>query len=72
MIEQTLERYGQALVDETVQFAETARRAAVDAPVPTCPEWTLSQLVEHVGQTQYWVASIVEDRVADPSQLPTW
>ncbi|MGH3504350.1 MAG: maleylpyruvate isomerase family mycothiol-dependent enzyme, partial [Nocardioidaceae bacterium] len=32
----------------------------------------LSQLVEHVGQTQYWVASIVEDRVADPSQLPTW
>ena len=71
MNEQTLERYGQALVDQTAQFAETARRAAVDAPVPTCPEWTLSQLVEHVGQTQQWVASIVEQRVSDPSQLPT-
>jgi uncharacterized protein (TIGR03083 family) len=31
----------------------------------------LSQLVEHVGQTQHWVASIVEKRVSDPSQLPT-
>ena len=71
MIELTMERYGQALVDQTAQFAETARRAAVDAPVPTCPEWTLSQLVEHVGQTQHWVASIVEKRVPDPSQLPT-
>ena len=71
MIELTMERYGQALVDQTAQFAETARRAATDAPVPTCPEWTLSQLVEHVGQTQHWVASIVEKRVPDPSQLPT-
>ena len=71
MIELTLERYGQALVDQTAQLAETARHAPVDAPVPTCPEWTLSQLVEHVGQTQHWVASIVEKRVSDPSQLPT-
>jgi uncharacterized protein (TIGR03083 family) len=71
MFEQTLERYGQALVDQTAQFAETVRRAAVDAPVPTCPEWVLSQLVEHVGQTQRWVAAIVEQRVTDPSQLPT-
>lgn len=71
MFEMTLERYGRALVDQTAQFAETARRAAVDAPVPTCPGWILSQLVEHVGQTQHWVASVVEKRVSDPSQLPT-
>ena len=71
MMELTLEQYGQALVDQTAQFAETVRRATMDAPVPTCPEWTLSQLVEHVGQTQHWVASIVEDQVSDPSQLST-
>ncbi len=70
MIELTMERYGQALVDQTAQFADTARRAAADAPVPTCPEWTSSQLVEHVGQTQHWVASLVEERVPDASQLP--
>ena len=71
MMELTLEQHGQALVDQTAQFAETVRRATTDAPVPTCPEWTLSQLVEHVGQTQHWVASIVEDQVSDPSQLST-
>ncbi|TQM11620.1 maleylpyruvate isomerase family mycothiol-dependent enzyme [Pseudonocardia kunmingensis] len=71
MIELSMERYGQALLDQTAQFAETVRRAAPDAPVPTCPEWTTAQLVEHVGQTQQWVAAIVEERVADPSRLPT-
>ena len=70
MIELTLERYGQALVDQTAQFAETVRGAPADAPVPTCPGWTVGQLVEHLGQTQYWVASIVEKRVSDPAQLP--
>ncbi|MEQ7011243.1 maleylpyruvate isomerase N-terminal domain-containing protein [Actinopolymorpha sp. B17G11] len=71
VIELTLERYGQGLVDQIAQLAEAARGAVVDAAVPRCPEWTLSQLVEHVGQTQHWVASIVEKRVSDPSQLPT-
>ncbi len=70
-MELTMETYGRALVDQTSLFTETAARAATDAPVPTCPEWTLRTLVEHVGQTQHWVASIVEDRVSDPSQLPT-
>ncbi|WP_433781437.1 maleylpyruvate isomerase family mycothiol-dependent enzyme [Actinomycetospora sp. CA-101289] len=71
MTELTLERYGQELVDQTAQFAATARRAVADAPVPTCPGWSLRELVEHLGQTQYWVGSIVEDRVSDPSQLPS-
>jgi uncharacterized protein (TIGR03083 family) len=71
MIEWTLDRYGQALVEQTEQFADTASRAAAETPVPTCPDWTLSQLVEHVGQTQHWVASIVATRASDPSQLPT-
>lgn len=67
----TRRKYGQALIEQTARFAETAGRAALGAPVPTCPGWTLSELVEHVGQTQHWVASLVEDRVSDPSQLPT-
>lgn len=71
MIEMTLEQYGQALVEQTALFADTARRAAPDTPVPTCPEWNLSKLVEHLGQVQYWVAEMVEKRVSDPSQLPT-
>ncbi len=71
MIELTPERYGQALVEQAEQFAETAGRAAPDAAVPTCPQWTLRGLVEHVGRTQHWVTSMVEERVSAPSQLPT-
>lgn len=65
------ERYGQALIDQAALFGETLRETPVDAPVPTCPGWTASHLVEHLGQAHDWVATIVEDRVADPSQLPT-
>ena len=35
------------------------------------PEWTIADLVEHVGQTQHWVAEIIERRITDPTQLPT-
>lgn len=71
MSEPTAERYGRALVDQTARFAATVGRAPEDAPVPTCPEWTVRELVEHVGQTQHWVGSLVAERVSDPSQLPT-
>jgi uncharacterized protein (TIGR03083 family) len=33
--------------------------------VPTCPEWTLKQLVTHVGRAQRWAAEIVSTRSAD-------
>jgi uncharacterized protein (TIGR03083 family) len=39
--------------------------------VPTAPEWTVTDLVAHVGQTQNWVAEIIERRITDPTQLPT-
>jgi hypothetical protein len=28
-------------------------------------------VVEHVGQTQHWVAELIERRITDPAQLPT-
>jgi uncharacterized protein (TIGR03083 family) len=39
--------------------------------VPTTPGWTTTDLAEHVGQTQHWVAEIIERRITDPAQLPT-
>ncbi|CAM3560238.1 maleylpyruvate isomerase N-terminal domain-containing protein [Occultella aeris] len=65
------ERSRQALTEHTRRLAEAAGAAEPDAPVPTCPGWTVADLVAHVGQTQHWVADIVEHRIADPSQLPT-
>ena len=60
-----------AIVDHTRRLAESAAEAGPDAAVPTAPEWTVTQLVEHVGQTQNWVAEMIEQRITDPTKLPT-
>ncbi len=65
------ERSRQSLQDHTRRLAESARAAGPDAPVPTAPDWTAADVVEHLGQTQNWVAEILERRVTDPTQLPT-
>jgi uncharacterized protein (TIGR03083 family) len=65
------ERARRAIVEHTGRLAESAAAAGPDAAVPTAPEWTISDLVEHVGQTQQWVAEIIERRIIDPNQLPT-
>ena len=36
------------------------RRADLDAMVPTCPEWTVRELIHHVGRIHHWAAANVE------------
>ncbi|WP_296371786.1 maleylpyruvate isomerase N-terminal domain-containing protein [Pseudonocardia sp.] len=60
-----------AIVDHTRRLAEAAVAAGPDALVPTAPQWTVTDLVDHVGRTQHWVAEIIERRITDPTQLPT-
>jgi uncharacterized protein (TIGR03083 family) len=60
-----------AIVEHTRRLAEAAVAAGPDAPVPTAPKWTITDLVEHVGRTQHWVAEIIERRITDPANLPT-
>ena len=69
--ELSAERSRQALKDHTRRLAESARAAGPEAAVPTAPDWNAAALVEHLGQTQHWVAEILERRVTDPAQLPT-
>ncbi|MEV6299005.1 maleylpyruvate isomerase N-terminal domain-containing protein [Actinoplanes sp. NPDC051861] len=71
MSELNAELARRAIVEHTRRLAESAAAAGPDAAVPTSPEWTVTELVEHVGQTQHWVAEIVERRITDPMKLPT-
>jgi uncharacterized protein (TIGR03083 family) len=71
MRELTADQVRRAIVERTSRLAESAAAAAPDAPVPTAPGWTITDLVEHVGQSQHWVAEIIERRIADPTELPT-
>ena len=60
-----------AIVEHTRRLADAVATIDPTAPVPTAPEWTAADLVAHLGQTQHWVAEIIERRIADPTQLPT-
>ena len=71
MIELNAELARRAIVEHTRRLAESAAAAGPDAAVPTTPGWTISDLVAHVGQTQHWVAEIIERRIIDPTQLPS-
>ena len=69
--EVTAERRLEAMQAYAARMAENVDAADSDAAVPTCPGWTVTDLVKHVGETQNWVSDIIERRIADPSQLPT-
>jgi len=71
MTELSAERARRAIIEHTRLLAESAAAAGPGAVVPTTPGWTITDLVEHVGQTQNWVAEIIERRITDPTQLPT-
>lgn len=57
--------YSAALLAENRLFAELLRNADPATPVPTCPGWTLKQLLRHVGRGDHWAAQIVEDRLTE-------
>jgi uncharacterized protein (TIGR03083 family) len=40
-------------------MAVAARAAGIDAPVPSCPEWTVTDLLGHLGRIHRWVAGLL-------------
>jgi uncharacterized protein (TIGR03083 family) len=71
MTELNAEHARRAIVEYTRRLAESAAAAGPEAAVPTTPGWTITDLVEHMGQSQHWVAEIIERRITDPTKLPT-
>jgi uncharacterized protein (TIGR03083 family) len=55
-------RHIDALERAGLDFADAAEKAGFDAQVPTCPEWTVRDLVQHVGYVHRWAAAYVRDR----------
>ncbi|MEU1288457.1 maleylpyruvate isomerase family mycothiol-dependent enzyme [Kitasatospora sp. NPDC005856] len=47
-----------ALRLEGARLAEAAARTELSAPVPTCPEWRLADLLRHLGYVHRWAATI--------------
>lgn len=53
------------LIEETKAFGDVIRASDPTTPVPTCPGWTLNQLLKHVGRGNRWCAQIIAERRAE-------
>ncbi|MFV0407379.1 MAG: maleylpyruvate isomerase family mycothiol-dependent enzyme [Propioniciclava sp.] len=58
--------YGEALGNAASVIRSNAAAAGLAAPVPTCPGWSVTDLVSHVGCVYRWASASVR-RVAAPA-----
>jgi uncharacterized protein (TIGR03083 family) len=58
----TADRYAAEIEASTAGLAEILAEHDQSLPIPTCPEWTLRQLVTHVGRAHRWAAEITRTR----------
>lgn len=49
----------------TAALADIADTTDPGLQIPSCPDWTMRQLVTHVGRAHRWAAEIVKTRSAD-------
>ena len=47
------------------KFVDAARRAGVEASVPTCPDWTVADLCRHQGRVFHWMGTMVETKAQE-------
>lgn len=67
MVPLSADRHLEALIDQSAQFAEALRDADLQRQVPTCPQWSLYRLTEHVGKAHRWATAIVAHGVIAPA-----
>jgi uncharacterized protein (TIGR03083 family) len=56
------------IVDHTERIAAAGEHP--DAHVPSCPDWTVADLIAHVGEVQRWAATLIEGRLTSLGDVP--
>jgi uncharacterized protein (TIGR03083 family) len=59
------DEYVAAIRRDGAVLADAARRAGTDARVPSCPLWSVSDLLGHIGRLHRWVAQITVDHATE-------
>ncbi|HKD98286.1 MAG TPA: maleylpyruvate isomerase family mycothiol-dependent enzyme [Micromonosporaceae bacterium] len=65
------DRYEAELEAETARLGAAVSGLEPATPVPTCPEWTVRDLVTHVGTGQRWATGIIEANLQTPHPYAT-
>jgi uncharacterized protein (TIGR03083 family) len=64
----TLDDLGEGLGAAATVLRANAMAAGLDARVPTCPDWTVLDLVAHQGMVHRWAASHLRGEPVDPPE----
>jgi uncharacterized protein (TIGR03083 family) len=64
------EDHVRAVRREADAFVAAVSSGPLDAPVPSCPQWTVADLNEHVGTFAGWWASVLAEGTGRPKQEP--
>jgi uncharacterized protein (TIGR03083 family) len=62
-----LSEHLEGIRDALAAFIDGARHAGLDAPVPTCPDWTVRQLIAHQGMVHRWATAELRGEKSNPS-----
>ncbi|MEV8633666.1 maleylpyruvate isomerase family mycothiol-dependent enzyme [Streptosporangium sp. NPDC051023] len=60
------DRYCAEIVTQADLLRSAVAGADLTAPVPSCPDWNLGQLLRHIGYGHRWAEEIVRTRAAGP------
>lgn len=66
MTDLTLDRYAAEITAQTGQLTASIKGADLAVPVPTCPGWSLGDLLRHLGGAHRWSAEVVRSRATGP------
>ena len=65
-----LNGYLATIASEATLLASAADEAGLDALVPTCPGWTIADLVLHIGEVHRWATAAVAGKAGKLSEIP--
>jgi uncharacterized protein (TIGR03083 family) len=65
----TKDFYLQRIEEDTVAMAAAAKGADLDTPVPSCPGWSLADLVAHMAKVHHNWNEVVSRRITQPEEL---
>ncbi len=49
--------YLEAIAADAAALVDAASAAGLEAPVPSCPDWVVADLLEHIGRVHRWAAA---------------
>lgn len=57
--------YFETIASESALLAKTSSLVPLETPVPSCPGWTMGDLVGHIGMVQRWVTGLLQARAQE-------